>query len=507
MKIKIFIKNTIILVVTALLLRSIGIVFRVYLADKIGPEGMGLYQLIFSVYMLAATFATTGLSTAVTRLVAETQGKGKNAVKKIMTTTTLLTLVISFVSSVLVFFFSEQIAVFWIKDTRSVSALKILSFSLPFMGISSLIRGYFIARRKTIQPSLVQLFEQVIRIGVIMLCLVKSSDHSITHSATAVLFGDTVAEVASCLLHVILYYKDKNKLSKGGFVSNVLHDTLRISLPLSGIGYMSTALHTAENLLVPIRLRLFYGIKERGLELYGAIRGMAMPILFFPASFLTSLSTMLIPEISEANAAGRKPEVRSTVSNSLKITFSLSVFVGSCFLFWAEEIGMAIYKSSDVGYIIRVLSPIIPFMYMESVAVGILKGLDRQLSMFGYNLFDSITRIVTVFFLLPKFGINGYLVIMIVSNSLTSSLCCKKLLTTAEISFDLKNWVLIPLFVSLVFGIIGRLLFGGINNLYIKLILGILFSTLSFCLFAIIKESKSITKTTLKTFKKQNNLC
>lgn len=507
MKIKVFIKNTIVLVVTALLLRSIGIIFRVYLADRIGPEGIGLYQLIFSVYMLAATFATTGLSTAVTRLVADNLEKGRAAVKKIMTTATLLTLAVSFVSSVSVFCFAEQIATIWIKDVRSVSALKILSFSLPFMGISSLIRGYFIARRKTVQPSLVQLFEQAIRIGVIMLCLAKTSDRSIAHSAAAVLFGDTVAEAASCLLHVILYYRDKGRLIKGGSVSNVLHDTLRISLPLSGIGYMSTALHTAENLLVPIRLNLFYGIRERGLELYGAIRGMVMPILFFPASFLTSLSTMLIPEMSEANTAGRRLEVQSTVKNSLKITFGLSIFVGSCFLFWAEEIGMAIYKSSDVGYIIRVLSPIVPFMYMESVAAGILKGLDRQLSMFGYNLFDSVTRIVAVLLLLPKFGINGYLVIMIVSNSLTSSLCCRKLLKTAEISFDIKNWVLIPVFVSFLGGTVGRLLFGKLGNLYVKLIFGVLISVLIFSVFTLQKERKTINKTTFASHFKPKNLC
>ena len=86
MQIKVFIKNTVVLVATSIVLRSVGIVFRVYLADKIGSDGIGLYQLIFSVYMLAATFATTGISTAVTRLVAENAEKGGGAVKKIMLT-------------------------------------------------------------------------------------------------------------------------------------------------------------------------------------------------------------------------------------------------------------------------------------------------------------------------------------------------------------------------------------------------------------------------------------
>ena len=71
MKKTIFIKNAIILTASALLLRFFGIIFKVWLAKKIGSEGMGLYQLVFSVYIFATTFAISGTSTAVTRLVAE----------------------------------------------------------------------------------------------------------------------------------------------------------------------------------------------------------------------------------------------------------------------------------------------------------------------------------------------------------------------------------------------------------------------------------------------------
>lgn len=473
MQIKVFIKNTVVLVATSIVLRSVGIVFRVYLADKIGSDGIGLYQLIFSVYMLAATFATTGISTAVTRLVAENAEKGGGAVKKIMLTSFALTLAAAVASSAAVYVFSRQIAVYWIKDESAAAALKILSFSLPFMGLSSCIRGYFIACRKALQPSAVQLFEQAVRIAVIFFCLSRTAGQGIATSATAVLFGDTVAEVASCLLHFALYRLDFQELGRGGRASGVLKEIIRISLPLAGVGYMSTALHTAENLLVPTRLTYFYGERSRGLELYGAIRGMAMPILFFPASFLTSFSTMLIPEVSEAKSVGRKDEVRSTVNASLTVTLSLSVLVGSVFLFWAEDIANVIYRNEDVGYIIRVLSPIVPFMYMESVAAGILKGLDRQLSMFGYNTVDSVLRIVSVIIVLPIFGINGYLIIMAVSNCLTSSLCCRKLLKTAEVTLDIKNGIIIPLVISLIGGFLGGLLFGRIKNIYPRLILGV----------------------------------
>ena len=150
MKKTIFIKNAIILTATSLVLRFIGIITRIWLADKIGAEGIGLYQLTFSVYILASTFASSGISTAVTRLCADELALGsKNGTVKILKRSIEITLIIALVSGFLVFFGAETIAKVFLKDARAIPALKILTLSLPFMGVSACIRGYFIARRKT----------------------------------------------------------------------------------------------------------------------------------------------------------------------------------------------------------------------------------------------------------------------------------------------------------------------------------------------------------------------
>ena len=71
-----FLKNAAIMTITAFILRGLGIVLRVYLSKKIGAEGMGLYQVILSVYMLSATFATAGVSTASIQVVNDEMAKG-----------------------------------------------------------------------------------------------------------------------------------------------------------------------------------------------------------------------------------------------------------------------------------------------------------------------------------------------------------------------------------------------------------------------------------------------
>ena len=68
------------------------------------------------------------------------------------------------------------------------------------------------------------------------------------------------------------------------------------------------------------------------------------------------------------------------------------------------------------------LSPLIPFMYIESIVDGILKGLGQQVSTLKYSVIDSCIRIALILLLLPFAGIKGFLFVMIVSNCFTSIL-------------------------------------------------------------------------------------
>ena len=213
MKKTIFIKNALILTVSSLILRFVGIIFKVWLAQLIGSEGIGLYQLIFSVYMLAATFATSGISTAVTRLAAEELALGtKRGTLKILRRAIEITLIVAGVTVVTVFFGAEFIAVRFLNDIRAVPALKILPLSLPFMGISSCLRGYFIARRKITPNAVSQLLEQAVRIILIVVLVGKFCTKGLGACAAAVILGDSAAEIFSFLMLWLIWLRDTKKL-------------------------------------------------------------------------------------------------------------------------------------------------------------------------------------------------------------------------------------------------------------------------------------------------------
>lgn len=475
MKKTVFIKNAAILTASSLILRFAGIIFKVWLAAKIGAEGIGLYQLVFSVYMFAATFATSGICTAVTRLVSEELVVGnKSGVKKILLRCVELSLVIAFLTILVLFFGADFIASYLLKDIRAALSLKILAFSLPFMGVSSCIKGYFIARRNATPSSVAQLLEQAVRIVVIMLCVTGYDSLGLKYACAAVLFGDTVAEAISSLYVYIRYRLDFRKLKTNTNSSRKAYKIIpaisHIALPITSGKYLNSLLRMIENILVPICLTNS-AIGGNGISLFGMIKGMALPILFFPSTLLNALSTLLIPEISEAAVRSRKGVVQSITYRIIKITGLVSIIFSALFLVCGRRLGVLIYGSEDVGFLLCALSPIVPFMYLDAISDGILKGLDQQKFTFHTSVGDSAIRIVLILLLLKRFGIYSFLGIMYFSNFLTATLNIRRLAASSKIKLNFVQNMLLPFCAAftlcLLFNLILKSFFYFSNAVYI----------------------------------------
>ncbi len=436
--------------VTSLLLRSIGIVFRIYVSNRIGAEGMGLYQLIISVYVLASSFAAAGLNTAVTRLCTDELACGTTAsVKRVLYRAIGISAVIALASAVLICYGADWVAVSLLHDTRAVSSLRMMTISLPFMGVSSCIKGYFLARRKVTSSSVSQILEQLTRIGTIILILEWTAADSVERACLAVMIGDTVAETVSCLFMAVCYLIDKRRLKKSDTVvrthGQITSRIMSIALPITGGRYLSSGLRTAENIMVPHALTLSGLSRESALSSFGKLKGMALPLIFFPSSFLNAFSALLIPEISEAKVLSQQKRLTRTIEKTLHLTLVSSILISGMFWFLAYPLGELVYHDREVGMMLRVLAPLAPVMYLESVVVGILKGLDQQTHSLLYSVLDSASRIALILLLLPRYGINGFFGVMVFSNLLTCGLNVRRLCKVSHIRLRFGKWIGKPL--------------------------------------------------------------
>ena len=451
----IFIKNAITLALTSLLLRAAGMFFRAWLAGSIGSDGIGLYSQIFSVYMLFYGLSSSGLNLAVTRLVSEELILGgKKGADLVMKRCMFAAALISSIFVALIFFGAEFISLSLIGDERVLPALKVLPFSLPFSSLCSCLKGYFLARKKSAPGSLSQLLEEAVRMGVIMSLVAKSVKKGLESACRLVVFGDVVAEISSCLLVYIMFVVDKKKLlpkdkayiSKNSAYKKICHIALPISL---GRG-LNSLLRTAENFLVPSGLVKFGLSRDASLSIFGLVKGMALPLLFFPASLLNALATLLIPEMSEAVAGEKSYKIKYAVEKSLNIILITSIPFSALFFFGAEPFGQLIYKDSEVGEIIRLLSPLVPLMYIDSISDGLLKGLDQQNITFRNSMLDSLSRLVLIYLILPRLGSIGFIGIMYLSNLFTSSFNLFRLIKISKAKISIYKKAVLPLFFAFI---------------------------------------------------------
>ena len=447
MKKTLFIKNAAVLTSTGLILRLFGIIFKIWLTRMIGQEGIGLYQIVFSFYVLASTFATTGIPTAVTRLCGD-EANSKKGIKRIISITLLITFVLACITVFLLYFGADFISVKILSELRASLSIRIMGFSLPFTGICSCLRGYFIARRKATPPAVSQILEQIARILFVLVGINLTGTARIDVVCATVMLADAVAEGISCLFLAVIYRRDLSKLKNGKAPSlshgDILKKTGEIAVPITGGRYLNSFLRTFENVLVPKKLIKFGCSGESALSMLGMIKGSALPILFFPSTLLNSMSTLLLPELSTAekkrNAAAIKATIEETVTS---ITFA-SILISALFFVYGEELGVLFYNNRAVGRLIKALAPTVPFMYLDSICDGMLKGLNKQAFTFIISVTDSIIRLGLVAIVVPKYGIHGFVAIMYFSNAFTGFLNIGMLLKTGKAKIAITKSVLTP---------------------------------------------------------------
>ena len=460
---KTLIKNTAILTGTSLILRAVGVVFRIWISERIGAAGIGLYQLVFSVYVLASTFAASGISTAVTRLIADEAACGtRRSVSHIMHRAMAIGAVAGVLSAVAVSLAAGPIAAGWIREAGAAPSLRIAAISLPFMGIAACLRGYFLARGRAGIPSGGLLLEQAVRIGV-TLPLIRLAGADAIRACAYIMAADTLAQAVAAGYLWVRYRADRRRLPikrLGGYTppTGVVRRIGAIALPITTGQYLSSGLRTVENMMVPACLAVFLGSSAEGLRQFGLLKGMALPLLFFPASLLNAITALMIPTVSHANTLGRQDRIAEVTVRTVTLTLIGSILAGGLFTLLADEIATMIYHSHEVAALLRVLAPLMPVMYLESMVSGLLKGLNRQNDLLKISVADSALRILLIALLVPRGGMPGFLLIMIVSNYLTGLWSLRCLLSATKVRIPWIPCLIKPLAAMIAVGAVIVLL-------------------------------------------------
>ena len=413
--------GTLILTATGLLSRLIGFFYRIYLSRLFGQEGMGIYQLLSPVQALAFSLTAAGYQTAISKLVAERSAILKRPSIRPLFAGLSISLPLSLLCNVLVYFNADFIAGRILLEPRTASMLRILSFSIPFNSVHACVNGYFYGAKKAGVPAASQLIEQLTRVG----CVYAVSGYYMALgrplTISVAILGLTVGELVSmCFsgLAVLICGPGKRALrmfppipehtpSLGG--SPLYKGLLAMALPLTANRIVLNLLQSMESISIPARLRMFGYDNATALSVYGVLTGMAMPLIFFPNALTSSVAILLLPIISESFALRDMKTVRSSVIKTIKYCGLMGLVCMIGFVTLGQWMGNFLFQSTLAGHFIKTLGFVCPFLYLDTTLSSILQGLGKAVDIFFMNAFCLLIRLGFVYFAIPSFGITGYL--------------------------------------------------------------------------------------------------
>lgn len=277
-----------------------------------------------------------------------------------------------------------------------------------------------------------QFVEQLSKIAVTVYLLNLFFPIEVEYACFALILGDLVSEIIAFIFHYVMYKIDINKYSNTDrkHTGDYLNRIVKISIPVAITSYIRSGLSTFKHLIIPVRLEksgLSYSV---ALSEYGMIHGMAMPLILFPSLFITSFSGLLVPEFSRYYIKKDFKRIKQvsiyilTFSTIISLILSIIVFV------YADNLAILFYNNVSIGKYIKILSPLILFMYVDTVVDSILKGLNAQVGIMLVNILDLFVTISIIFFVVPILGVSGYLLSIFISEILNFAVSLIQLIYT-----------------------------------------------------------------------------
>ena len=440
-----------------LLLRLVSTSFQVHISGRIGPEGVGLLQLVMSVGGLAMTAGIAGVRTATMYLTAEELGRKRpQNVSRVLYGCFIYSIVFSGTVAFLLHAFAPVIAQQWIGNMHTVGSIRLLAFFLPLTCLCGCMTGYFTAANRIGTLAIVEIFEQLCYMLVAMLALQLWAGDNPEKACQSVVLG---SGISACFTLICLFVLRLRENPEKGRRIPVASRLLRTALPLALADDLKAGISTTENLLVPKRLALYPG-ELTPLAAFGTVCGMVFPVLMFPAAILFALAELLIPELARCNAADSDLRIRYLVKRSLKITMLYGCLCCGVMHLVAQPLCLALYGSTDAGDQLRFYSILIPMLYCDAIVDAMIKGLGQQTASVRYNIFTSFMDVALLFVLLPRYGMRGYFFSFLVTHLINFILSIGRLLKITHIRISFY----IPAFTcaAALAGVYGASFVGGI---------------------------------------------
>lgn len=394
-----------ILAFAGILVRVIGLIYRIPLNRILGESGMGYYGTAFEIYNVLILLSSQSMPLAVSKIVSEKLEKKqyKNA-HKVFKGALIYGITIGVIFGMLAFFGADWISVKIYKLPQVAIPLRILVPTLTVACVLGVLRGYFQGMGNMIPTSVSQIFEQIVNavvsviaayeLGAYGYSLSKMADESETfrasYSAAGGTLGTLCGAVTALIIMIVILYRHFGSINSNirkditksvdsyGTITKVIVFTITPVL-------ISTTIYNIGNLLDnPIFQNIMYSISPESTEaqrsaVYGNYTGIYRTLTTMPIAIASALSTAIVPSLVRSYVAGDKSVVKNKIDMALKFSMIIAFPCGMGLSVLGVPINKLLFGSSGDGaapMMVFSIFTVIAFS-LSTISNAILQGIDK----------------------------------------------------------------------------------------------------------------------------------
>ena len=415
-----FFMSTLILLTGGFLSKFLGFILRIIISRYLGTEGLGLYSLLMPTFSLFIVIATLSFPVAISKLVATP----KRSSKKVIFSIIPISIILNIITILVLFFISRPLATTFLKEERLIYPIICIGFTLPFIGISSIIKGYFWGKQRMLPYILSNISEQILRLTILIIAIPKCIEISIELTISIIILVNILSESFSVVV-MLLGLPKGVKINKEDIRPNKrdIKDVLNISIPSTSSKVIGSLAHFFEPIILTNTLLYVGYSKSFILTEYGIINGYVLGLLLIPQFFTQSISTSLIPELSKYFYVGNKKKciirIKQIVSLSLLIGFVSTVVI---FIFPTYFLNLIYDTKLGINYI-KILAPFMLMYFIDMPLSNSLQALDKSKESMYITIGSSVIKLLVIF-ITSLFRIGMYsLIISIIISLFFSTIC------------------------------------------------------------------------------------
>ena len=402
-----FIKSTIILIIGGFITKILGMIIKIVLTRTVSTEGIGLYMLVLPTFNLFITLCNLGVPTAITKLVSEK----KNNSKSIIIPTTIIILIYDIILIFIILFISPYLANNLLHNSNTYYPLIAIGTTLPFITISSIIKGYFFGKEKVFPITLSNIIEQLTRLILTMTLVSYMLRYSLVVAITTVVLINILSEGLSIV--VLLLFLPKEKIHREDFHKDnkILQQVFDISIPNTGARLIGSITYFFEPIILTNILK-FIGYSGDFITLeYGVINGYVYPLLLLPSFFTLAISSSILPVVSNSYCNRNYDYTKKKIKQA--ILFSLLIGVPATLIFmFIPEIPLKLVYNTNLGLeYIKVTAPFFLLHYIQAPLTSALNGMGYAKVAMRGTLYGGIVRVLSLAVLsLLKIGLYSLVI-------------------------------------------------------------------------------------------------